>query len=126
MAWRFVETPNGKLARFSDIIDHFTDYDMTDDEAIHMAIYEHNCGVQTASEKVQNARNEGYKRWVASLRTIYIVHGREGFEDGNKECLQEMGLTESMLSAIRTEADQDEWEDIDRQQPTSGRNVNGY
>jgi len=34
MGWFFAKQPNGKLARFSDIVDNFTHYDMSEDEAL--------------------------------------------------------------------------------------------
>lgn len=33
MGWRMVRQPNGKLARFSDVVDDFTDFDLTAEEA---------------------------------------------------------------------------------------------
>ena len=36
MAWRIVVQPNGKYAKFSDVVDNFTDYDMTKDEVFEL------------------------------------------------------------------------------------------
>lgn len=88
MGWRFVEQPNGKLARFSEIVDAFTEYDMTDNEAIELAIDEYNCGRKTATEKVQRARDAKGERWTEALRIIKTVHGR----DYLKEHLAEIGF----------------------------------
>ena len=34
MAWRLIRQPNGKLARFSEVVDDFTHTDMTEREAV--------------------------------------------------------------------------------------------
>ena len=38
MAWRIVKQPNGLLARFDEVSDSFTDYDMSAEEAIDLCI----------------------------------------------------------------------------------------
>ena len=85
MAWRIVRQPNGKLARFSDIVDDFTEMDMTRAEALDLCrIY--NMGIKESRRKVQagvedwkpwtvGVRGDGTDRWEDCLRTITIVHG---------------------------------------------------
>jgi hypothetical protein len=51
MPSRFVLQPNGRLARFSTVVDHFTHYNLTKDEAIELA-REH-MGRQEAEDKVE-------------------------------------------------------------------------
>jgi len=75
MAWRLVQQPDGYLARFSSIVDSFTHYDMTPDEAIRLCIDEWNVGRKTAREKVQRARAAGIARWDEALEIIRAVHG---------------------------------------------------
>lgn len=76
MAWRFVVQPNGLLARFSTIVDDFTDYNMTTYEAEQVAIYDYNCGQRTALEKIQNAKNNP-NRWAEALQIIEDIHGKQ-------------------------------------------------
>jgi len=38
MAWRILQQPNGLLARFSDIVDGFTHYNMHEQEAVNFCI----------------------------------------------------------------------------------------
>lgn len=86
MGWRFVKQPNGKLARFSDIVDHFTHYNMTVGEAIDYCLREGMNGHQ-AQIKVQagvddhkpwtTVPGEGNERWLDSLDTIEVIHGKK-------------------------------------------------
>ena len=89
MAWRFVQQPNGKLARFSDIVDHFTDVDMTDSEAYIIGIFDYDCTPSSANKKIRAAREDwlpwtskinpvhgdGLARWRDSIETIALLHG---------------------------------------------------
>ena len=74
MAWRFILQPNGKIARFSDVVDNITDYNMTKEEAIEFAKY--HLGTEDAIKKVERAYTDA-KRWVKSLETIEVVHGKD-------------------------------------------------
>lgn len=85
--WRLVKQPNGKLARFSDIVDDFTHFDMDDAEALDVCL-EHNCGRDDAMAKVRRARADepwdtpwkgpadGLNRWRDSLETVQAIHGK--------------------------------------------------
>ena len=53
MAWRIVVQPNGKYAKFSDVVDNFTDYDMTKDEVFELC--RDAAGVDTARYKIEQA-----------------------------------------------------------------------
>lgn len=86
MAWRFVRQPNGKLARFSDVVDHFTHYNYSRDEAVELA--RESMGREDAEQKVESGlRDEvpwkhgvygdGSARWLDCLQTIESVHGKE-------------------------------------------------
>jgi hypothetical protein len=91
MGWRFVKQPNGLYARFSEVVDNFTDFDMERVEAIVVAIFEYDCALRTAEEKVSNADHEyiGYSvvdgeplaRWHECLRIIESVHGKQELLD---------------------------------------------
>jgi hypothetical protein len=84
MAWRIVLQPNGKLARFSDVVDNFTDVEMTVEEAIIECQQE--LSLDAAKKKVQvgvddlipmsvTKKGDGSVRWNDCLQTISLVHG---------------------------------------------------
>jgi hypothetical protein len=76
MAWRIVQQPNGKLARFSDVVDDFTDVDMDPWEAVDECIRE-GMSVMDAIEKVKRGIDAGNARYLECLETIRTIHGRE-------------------------------------------------
>lgn len=99
MAWRIVKQPDGKLARFSDVVDNFTVFDMTVNEAIE--ICREDLGTIDAQQKVQSGvddiepwtttkKGHGLSRWNDCLNSIVMVHGYEGL----KETLSELKLSE--------------------------------
>lgn len=86
MAWRFVKQPNGKLARFSDVVDDFTHMDMSHKEAVLVACRE-GLDPEKAEEKVRAAeedhkpwavgiKGDGTERWKESLELIQFRHGK--------------------------------------------------
>lgn len=99
MGWRFVKQPNGLYARFSEIVDNFTDFDLTGKDAEYIAINEYNCGLETAKQKIYLAdiemnpytRKTEYPlyRWNECLRIIENVHGKNELEN----TLRIMGIT---------------------------------
>ncbi len=76
MAWRIVQQPNGKLARFSEIVDDFTDVDMTYEEALDECIRE-GMSVMDAIDKVNKGIKAGNARYLECLETIRTIHGKE-------------------------------------------------
>jgi hypothetical protein len=76
MAWRIVQQPNGKLARFSEVVDDFTDVDLTYEEALDECI-RHGMSVMDAIEKVNRGIKAGNARYLECLETIRTIHGRE-------------------------------------------------
>lgn len=85
MAWRIVKQPNGRLARFSDVVDNFTDVDMSEEEAIRLCHDEHGMSAAEANKKVKAGVDDltpwtmtpgsGQDRWDDCLKTIRRVHG---------------------------------------------------
>lgn len=85
-----VRQPNGLLAEFSTIVDHFTALDMTEAEAIEHC-REH-MGRKDAEAKVRrgvidedvwrpgSGPGSGHDRWDAALRTVVLVHGQKGLD----------------------------------------------
>lgn len=74
MAWRLIRQPNGKLARFSEIVDDFTHTNMTDKEAREYCC---DCGGTTlAEEKITNADNEP-DRFDEAIEIIKMCHGSD-------------------------------------------------
>jgi hypothetical protein len=85
MPARFVLQPNGLLARFSSVVDNFTHYDMTKEEAIEVA--REDMGRQDAIDKVERGLKDekpwhhgvygdGTERWKDALEDIEMVHGK--------------------------------------------------
>lgn len=97
MAWRFVKQPNGLLARFSEIVDDFTHYDLTPVEAEQLCITELQMLQDDAKNKVDlglkdditwpvdQRCNDGLDRWRDALRVILAVHGAEVLAERNKQ-----------------------------------------
>ena len=74
MGWRIIKQPNGLYARFSSVVDDFTDYDMTYDEAVDLCC--EFMGRRDAPSKVEIA-NEAPGRYDEAIATIRNIHGRE-------------------------------------------------
>lgn len=82
MAWSFVKQPNGRLARFSDVVDNFTHMDLTVKEATQICMHEHGMTEKDAFEKIQRglddepyATDPNETRWETCIATIYKIHG---------------------------------------------------
>ena len=86
MAWRIVKQPNGKLARFSDIADNFTHWNMTEKQALDLC--RSFMGEGQAQEKVRagiedhkpwqnKVKGSGTDRWEDALETIEMQHGEK-------------------------------------------------
>jgi len=98
MPSRIVKQPNGLLARFSTVVDDFTHYGMTEEEALEVCRDE--MGRVEAEAKVQRGldddltglgvkdpKDDGLNRWRGSLHIIEIVHGKETLDERVKEIL---------------------------------------
>lgn len=94
MAWRFVRQPNGRLARFSDIVDNFTHIHLTATDALKIA-YE-DMGREAAKEKVKagvedhepwkrGVKGDGQSRMRDCLEAIERVHGKKELARVKKE-----------------------------------------
>jgi hypothetical protein len=81
MAWRIVKQPNGLLARFSEVVDHFTHYDMTFDEAFDLCLEEWGMPKGEAFAKVARGANaKTPSRWDDAVETIRVIHGDDEAE----------------------------------------------
>jgi hypothetical protein len=87
MGWRFVRQPNGLLARFSDVVDHFTHFNLTEAEAMVVCKLEYSQSHIAAQDKVLggledwkgNSRinGSGTDRWEEALRIVGSCHGED-------------------------------------------------
>lgn len=88
MAWRIIKQPNGLLARFSDVVDDFTDYDLGKIEAIELCMNEHRLLQSEAIRKVnrgvfdapipgfvERTADDGLDRWRQAIARIRAAHG---------------------------------------------------
>lgn len=80
MAWRYVRQPNGKLAVFSEVVDQFVAYDMSDDQALGYYITQI---LPEAREKINRADNQP-SRFDEAIETIHAVHGHEAADKARK------------------------------------------
>lgn len=99
MGWRFVLQPNGLLARFSEVVDDFTHYDMTAAEAVRLAREGNGYGgmdYADAVAKVQRGlddepvwgcapRADKLSRWHEALETIGQRHGKSVAQSRKKD-----------------------------------------
>lgn len=95
MAWRIVKQPNGLLASYSDIIDHFMVINMTEDEAVEYCINDRDMGRESAKRKVEAGvkdykpwtvtEGSGLDRWEDCIETIKNHHGEDELKE-LKEC----------------------------------------
>lgn len=85
MAWSIVKQPNGKLARFSNVIDDFTHVDMTELEAVELcreqmshddANAKVRAGIDDIKYWTKNEKGTGHDRWDDCIATIANVHGQ--------------------------------------------------
>jgi hypothetical protein len=90
MAWRIVRQPNGLLARFSDVVDNFTDMNMSEVEAYELC--RESMGIEDAREKVRagvedwkpwthRVKGDGLSRWADCLNSIKVIHGEREVEN---------------------------------------------
>lgn len=79
MAWRFVKQPSGLYARFSEIVDNFTDVNLTREAAVALgASLSTDLPVQDAimqAARKVDAADQHPDRWEAALEEIAQVHG---------------------------------------------------
>lgn len=75
MAWRIVIQPNGLYARFSDVVEDFTCYDLTREEAIEVCKECPGVGALEAEEKVKRGEEAGRARYEDEIETIKLIHG---------------------------------------------------
>jgi len=89
MAWRIVRQPNGLFARFSDVVDHFTHYDMDEHEVLAVCAGKGMCEI-SSQEKLQSAvddiledgsHGDGGSRWKECLEQIVRCFGEDGLKD---------------------------------------------
>jgi hypothetical protein len=112
MGWRIVRQPNGLLARFSDVVDNFTCYDMTVEEALLEC--QNRLGVEESKTKVQAGiedhepwkhmvKGHGLSRWDDCLESIVMQHGHKEL----KELLVDMKLSKYLPDASIFESNAD-------------------
>ncbi len=95
MAWRIALQPNGKLARFSDIVDDFTHFDMSEEDARKMC---ESMGLGDYTRKI-NAAYENPERFDQEIETIRLIHG----EDVAMLRRVELSITDAQRAAMKAE-----------------------
>ena len=74
MAWRIVVQPDGKYARFSEVVDGFTHINMTRDECYEML--RESLAPRDAEGKILRAE-QNLHRFKEEVETIKNIHGEE-------------------------------------------------
>lgn len=110
-----LKQPDGKIAVFSSVIDDFTHYDLSEEEAMEVGI--ESWGRDTALQKLQNALedkrlmarefvSDGLGRWRESLEDIAFQHGLERL----RKTLGEIGFADWPIheKAVRKATTRDE------------------
>lgn len=85
MGVRAVVQPNGLFARFSEVVDHFTDINMTKQEATEL--FRNKYGLKEASGKIDRAK-KAPSRYKECIRIIKRVYGKEEVEQLEREASQ--------------------------------------
>jgi hypothetical protein len=75
MAWRIIKQPNGQYARFSEVVDNFTDYDLTRAEAVELC-KSHGLPAGIAEQKVRWSEADP-ARFRGAMEIVRLIHGEE-------------------------------------------------
>jgi len=86
MPARAIKQPNGLYARFSTVVDDFTDYDCTREELFE--IFKEESGTRTAEDKMKRA-DENLGRFEEAIQIISRIHGKKLAEERRVEFSQE-------------------------------------
>jgi hypothetical protein len=80
MGWWMVKQPNGRLARFSDMVENFTHMNMTEIEAIDVCTAY--LSLHDSMSKVDlGMQDENLQRWKVALGRIESTHGSRARSD---------------------------------------------
>jgi hypothetical protein len=74
MAWRFIVQPNNMIARFSEVVDDFTHYDLLPGEAVTVCQIECGMSATESLDKVKRAYLD-FDRFEKAIETIRMIHG---------------------------------------------------
>lgn len=84
MAWRIIKQPNGKFARFSEVVDDFTHYDLTESEVIQLCRESYGLTLWEATTKLSNSIANP-NRFNEEINTIELKHGKKQAKEREKE-----------------------------------------
>ncbi len=73
MAWRIIQQPNGRYARFSEVVYDFTDYGLTRREALELC-KRYGRNPQAAEAEVRRAEKE-QDRFTGAMDAVLRQHG---------------------------------------------------
>ena len=98
MGWRIIKQPDGLFARFSEIVDDFINYDMTEDDVIELCKMSYNMDNIGSQGKLQRAIDNP-QRWDEALKIIEAIHGIDAANERRQMIMQE---TEALLMIKET------------------------
>jgi len=88
MSWKFVKQPNGRLARYSGYVDHFTHLNLTEEAAMEYCTLYARMSNDEAETKVKSAlldraldvndgaEGSGHDRWDECIQRILDLYKR--------------------------------------------------
>lgn len=91
MGWRIVRQPDGKLARWSDVVDNFTHYGLTESQAL--ALCEDVMPSWEAAEKVR-AGVEDHEPWTIGVKGDGLSRWRD--------CMESLGYRGNIEETVAT------------------------
>lgn len=101
MSWRLVKQPNGLFARFSDVVDDFTNVNLSTEDALTLCRDQYNLSSVDAIVKINAAvddlsessnKGAGLDRFYGCLETIREEHGTSRFADVCKNMCADVEL----------------------------------
>lgn len=97
MGWRIVAQPNGLYARFSDVVDDFTNINMTREEALKECRNYSGMGEFESEAKVKRGEDDTF-RFVEEIRSVRVIHGDERADYLIKMCSKDWEDDDAKLS----------------------------
>ena len=77
MAWRVVKQPNGLYAIFSEVVDDFTVYDMTREQAVQECYQKMVRGMDVEAEAKVARAEAAPQRFEQEIATVRAIHGEK-------------------------------------------------
>ena len=104
MGWRIIKQPNGFFARFSEIVDDFTDYDMTEEDVIELCKTSYDMDDIGSQGKLQRAIDNP-QRWDDAIKIIEAIHGANIANERRQMIISEIEALSMIKEALDNRKD---------------------